>query len=274
MHRVLERIAEESGAGRTEVHGHVGVVVPQHAANEDIVGPDVGSHTIEIVHDLVGNAEEIRVYKQLAPHLRIRGKGLVERGEVLEPALERIATRLDLDRFQRATRHEMREDKQNDRTGHQADERHEVLDRYAHEGAKHDEPDCRNLKRTLAALARSLEKAASIYLGADGALPKFHRAHIALGMILGVGFDVFERDTAVLHADLVENQVERLDVDGVVVCLRALLGVDAKTVGHVLLVTENPAFLDVDLTRDTHHTEVGKVHEDNGQVICIGLVPS
>ena len=93
-------------------------------------------------------------------------------------------------------------------------------------------------------------------------------------MVLGVCLDVIEHDAAVLHADLVEDEIERLGVDGVEFDRRALLGVDAQTIDRALPVAQNLALLDGALARDAHDTQVGEVHEHGGEIVRIGLVPA
>lgn len=56
--------------------------------------------------------------------------------------------------------------------------------------------------------------------------------------------------------------------------MEALFGIEPEPIGHVLLVTEDLAFLDARLARDTHHAEIGEMHEDGGQIIGIGFVPA
>ena len=222
---------------------------------------------------LVGHAQDVGVHHHLAPHLHVGGQAFVERAEILEPAAQRLALRVQFDRLSAAARHHAAHDEQHDGGGRGGHHRHERV----HGERRHDACDQGERPQrhhgALIALALGLEEIVFVRLGGQKPLPLVEQLDEALGMFRSVAADGAEPQGIGAVRHRVEHDFDRLAVERAFGRLLLPAG-QPRDVVIVDLLRRTALCLLVAARIDAHRPDARQMHQRGQKIAFVLGIPS
>ncbi len=227
---------------------------------------------LERLDDLACNTENESIDHELAPHLHVGRRTLVERREVLEPVTQRFALRIERAPLLASSGHVVRDHQQRNHRWHHEDEGDEVLHQHSQAHADHAERDRNAEDEPLVALSLRFEEIALVHGGRHDALPRGKGVDELFGVIFTVLLDGAEPQRVGTAGNLVEQDVHSRKVDRI--GQRVGNGRHPREIVIIdgLRTTERSRLLVAALV-DLNRTLMGKVHERCREIVVVLAVP-